>query len=188
MSSADLTRKRKIRGGHKGSLTQIFGVVDEIMDLEDPAGHEPKLRQLMTTLEEKLSLLHTLDDEILALVKDEDIEGEIEEADRLRGNIRHYMFRIEEKLSLILVKINRQLLKIINNLQVLINNLQVLINNLQVLINNLLVLFEGRPYNAPMSPPLPESRIKECPPFTFTGIDFAGPLYVSEGKKKPSYK
>jgi len=101
MSSADLTRKRKIRGGHKGSLTQIFGVVDEIMDLEDPAGHEPKLRQLMTTLEEKLSLLHTLDDEILALVKDEDIEGEIEEADRLRGNIRHYMFRIEEKLSLI---------------------------------------------------------------------------------------
>ena len=37
---------------------------------------------------------------------------------------------------------------------------------------------EGRPYQAPPSPPLPEFRVKECPPFAYTGVDFAGPLYV----------
>lgn len=48
--------------------------------------------------------------------------------------------------------------------------------------------FEGKPYGTPTSPPLPESRVKESPPFTFTGIDFAGHFFVSEGKKKPSTK
>ena len=38
--------------------------------------------------------------------------------------------------------------------------------------------FEGRPYAAPMPPPLPEFRVRIEPPFTSTGIDFAGPLYV----------
>ena len=37
---------------------------------------------------------------------------------------------------------------------------------------------EGRPYQAPPSPPLPEFRVKECSPFVYTGVDFAGPLYV----------
>ena len=37
---------------------------------------------------------------------------------------------------------------------------------------------EGRPYGAPPPPPLPEFRVKEDPPFTYVGIDFAGPLYV----------
>ena len=36
----------------------------------------------------------------------------------------------------------------------------------------------GRPYQAPLPPPLPEFRVKECSPFTYTGVDFAGPLYV----------
>ena len=37
---------------------------------------------------------------------------------------------------------------------------------------------EGRPYQAPPPPPLPEFRVKEEPPFTYVGLDFAGPLYV----------
>ena len=37
---------------------------------------------------------------------------------------------------------------------------------------------EGRPYKAPPPPTLPEFRVKECSPFTYTGVDFAGPLYV----------
>ena len=37
---------------------------------------------------------------------------------------------------------------------------------------------EGEPYSAPPPPPLPTFRVEEAPPFFFTGVDFAGPLYV----------
>ena len=38
--------------------------------------------------------------------------------------------------------------------------------------------FEGTPYRGPPPPPLPTFRVQEEPPFTYTGVDFAGPLYV----------
>ena len=45
---------------------------------------------------------------------------------------------------------------------------------------------EGKPYSAPRPPPLPIFRVEEAPPFTFTGVDFAGPLYVrnEDGMRK----
>ncbi len=38
--------------------------------------------------------------------------------------------------------------------------------------------FKGPRYSVPPPPPLPEFRVSEQPPFTFTGVDFAGPLYI----------
>ena len=38
--------------------------------------------------------------------------------------------------------------------------------------------FEGAAYRAPPPPPLPEFQVSEEPPFTFTSVDFAGPLYI----------
>ena len=38
--------------------------------------------------------------------------------------------------------------------------------------------FEVRPCLGPSPPPLPEFRLREDAPFTNTGVDFAGPLYV----------
>ena len=46
---------------------------------------------------------------------------------------------------------------------------------------------EGASYGVPPAPPLPTFLVQEKPPFCFTGLDYAGPLYVrvngeSEGK------
>ena len=38
--------------------------------------------------------------------------------------------------------------------------------------------YEGSPYKTPTPPALPAFRIQEQPPFTFTGVDYAGSLYT----------
>ena len=40
--------------------------------------------------------------------------------------------------------------------------------------------FESKPYRNPPPPPLPTFRVSEEPPFSYTGVDFAGPLYIKE--------
>ena len=47
---------------------------------------------------------------------------------------------------------------------------------------------EGAPFKSPPPPPLPEFRIKEDPAFTYTGVDFAGPLFVRTGASSSSHK
>ena len=47
----------------------------------------------------------------------------------------------------------------------------------------------AKPFKAPGPPPLPPIRLSEMPPFTNTGVDFAGPLYCRErGRGKKAYK
>lgn len=48
--------------------------------------------------------------------------------------------------------------------------------------------YEGKAYKAPPPPPLPDFRVKTAPAFTFTGLDYAGPLYVKEAKRKTEKK
>ena len=38
--------------------------------------------------------------------------------------------------------------------------------------------FEGLHYSAPPPPPLPAFRVTEKPAFTYTGLDYAGPIYI----------
>ncbi len=42
---------------------------------------------------------------------------------------------------------------------------------------------EGLPYACPPVPPLPSYRVSMEPAFTYTGVDFAGPLYAHSGRK-----
>ena len=41
---------------------------------------------------------------------------------------------------------------------------------------------EGASFKPPPPPPLPQFRLAEDPAFTYTGVDFAGPLYVQENE------
>jgi len=47
----------------------------------------------------------------------------------------------------------------------------------------------SRPFNSPDSPPLPKCRLSDSPPFTVTGVDFSGALYVKNdvGQEKKVY-
>ncbi|XP_044171892.1 uncharacterized protein LOC122956294 [Acropora millepora] len=38
----------------------------------------------------------------------------------------------------------------------------------------------GKPYSAPPTAALPDFRVREAPPFSRVGVDFAGPLYVKQ--------
>jgi len=42
----------------------------------------------------------------------------------------------------------------------------------------------GRPYKAPESQPLPKVRVTEAPPFTVTGVNFTGALYVKSSNSQ----
>ena len=42
---------------------------------------------------------------------------------------------------------------------------------------------DGGPYLLPRMPPLPSFRVTESPPFTYSGLDYFGPLYVTEDGK-----
>ena len=48
---------------------------------------------------------------------------------------------------------------------------------------------QGRPYNRPIEGPLPDFRVKDVPPFTNVGVDFAGPLFYKDidGQMKKCY-
>ena len=47
----------------------------------------------------------------------------------------------------------------------------------------------GKPYTTPDQPPLPKVRVENSCPFTVTGVDFSGALYVREkiGKESKTY-
>ena len=47
---------------------------------------------------------------------------------------------------------------------------------------------DGGPYCIPPSPPLPTFRVNPEPPFTNTGVDFAGPLFVKTSKTQEKNK
>ena len=50
-------------------------------------------------------------------------------------------------------------------------------------------LLEGKPYNAPATAALPNFRVSEAPPFSSTGVNYAGPLFVkgNNGEMEKTY-
>ena len=94
----ELTRKRRVRGGHRASAKRIISSVIEILSAGDVSRineHAVKLTQQKASLEGKLDSLEELDAEILAIVPEDEIEAEIERADLLKENIQLALANID---------------------------------------------------------------------------------------------
>ena len=48
--------------------------------------------------------------------------------------------------------------------------------------------WNGPPFQIPPCPPLPVERLTEGPPFSYTGVDYLGPLFVRNEEAKESHK
>ena len=72
---AEVGKKKKIRGGHKGFITKKISEVNGLASEENITEEIGiTLKQLKIVLTEKLETLTKLDDEILELIKEEEIE------------------------------------------------------------------------------------------------------------------
>ena len=64
-----LARKKRVRGGHKASVTQMISQIYEVLDTPNEIGANlTKLVQCKLALEEKLAIVKHCDSEILKLV------------------------------------------------------------------------------------------------------------------------
>ena len=79
-----LSRKKRVRGGHRGSTKRtITELYEAIESTDEGEAIITKLRQCKLALEEKLETVKQIDDQILELVPDEELDSEIEQADIL---------------------------------------------------------------------------------------------------------
>ena len=80
MSSEEINKKKRVRAGHRGSVTQTLTQVQGTLDAEER--NTSKLSLALRTLKEKLAIICELDAAILdATVSEQDVYSEIEEAD-----------------------------------------------------------------------------------------------------------
>ena len=98
-----LTRKRKIRGGHRASCTRVVREICALLTSTDKNG--AKMKQQKRFLEEKLTLLRGLDGEIHELLRtEEELEAELEKTDVRNEEISLAIVEVEE----VLLKLNLQ--------------------------------------------------------------------------------
>ena len=99
---AELTHKKRVRGGHRGSAKKMVGEPDELLEaLEDqePLAVSARLTQLKRSLEEKLEDITILDREIVALIDgEEELTKERKEADAFKANIFRALVKIDSNL------------------------------------------------------------------------------------------
>ena len=96
--SEELTRRKRVRAGHKASATRMINRVEEMLSAEDRTDPS-KLNQLGMSLKEKLKEIKVLDSEILTLVRDEELEDEIAQADLYKERIYSTLIMIEKSTA-----------------------------------------------------------------------------------------
>ena len=94
----NIQRLRAVRRGHRGVITKATNEISEILGRNTPLTNElsSRLRALRRQLEAKLTTLNELDERVLALVKIEDIDKEIEESEVFVYKINEYQEKIDQ--------------------------------------------------------------------------------------------
>eukprot|EP00731_Ephydatia_muelleri_P009492 Em0005g78a len=96
--SEEITRKKRIRAGHKASVSKVIGQVKA--DLDSTDRDALKLQQQRQKLKEKLEILRKLDSEILDLTADEnEISAEIEQTDEFNGDLELTILTLDKALD-----------------------------------------------------------------------------------------
>lgn len=93
-----LSRKKKVRAAHRGSVTRIIGQVRENLEGED-VPNLTKLRQQKLSLSGKVDVLSRLDDELIEMVEEEELDYEIEQADVIQERIGMCIMDIDQALK-----------------------------------------------------------------------------------------
>lgn len=92
---ATLTRQVRVRAAHRGAVTRLQNQLDEVLPMADVN----RLRQLRQSLTTKMEILARMDEEILALVDEDQVEGEIEQSDFVREKAELAVITIDEALT-----------------------------------------------------------------------------------------
>ena len=92
-----MVRKKKVRAGYRASTTRILGQIDPAVTTEPL--EVPKITQLRRSLEDKLTSLTALDNEILPLLDKEAIEAEIVQADEIKEQVYAALSKLEVALK-----------------------------------------------------------------------------------------
>ncbi len=97
-ANSEITKKRRVLGGHNAYVTRALGEIRNRLDSQLTETLSLKQNKLM--LEEKLITVNNLDDQILDLLDEEaEIATEIDESGLFRENVRKVLLEIEEKLK-----------------------------------------------------------------------------------------
>lgn len=100
--SDELTKKKRIRGGHKASATKIMQQINE--HTTSPTPNEAKLACLKQALNEKFSTIKALDEEICGLIEDESVTEDIDAADQFEETIFDSLLSIDRLMEKLRVK------------------------------------------------------------------------------------
>jgi len=85
--TAELDRLKKKRSGHRGVVSRMINEANSMMEGERNERTVSRLKMISAKLEEKLTLLKTFDESLLALIDVEEVEDDIMEADVVSDKI-----------------------------------------------------------------------------------------------------
>ena len=89
-----LSRKRKIRAGHRSAVTRMLGQISTALEADPP--DIDRLALLKLTLNEKLETLNKLDSEIIDLMDEDALEDEIHQSDEWKEKIFNALTRMNK--------------------------------------------------------------------------------------------